>query len=172
MVVKILLADRVRLCASVWAVVRDTHLADDIFQETVLKAIGDPSRFNDARHVSRWAMTAARNLAIDAARHNQRTTAILQELALQRLDDFWLTQSPQQIASWIDALHDCLGKLPERSRELVRLRYEDGMPGETVAKLLRRSLNSVYKNLSRIHEKLRECVSRTLTIREREGEVS
>lgn len=168
LVAKILLSDRVRLSAAVWAVVRDTHLADDIFQETVVKAISDPSRFQDAKHVSRWGMTTARNLAIDAARHSQRTKAILQELALQRLDDFWVTQSPQKIAEWIDVLHECIEKLPDRSRQMVRLRYEDGLPGESVARLTRRSLAAVYKNLSRVHEQLRECVERTLAIRERE----
>ena len=41
-VVKLILSQRVRLTACAWAVVRDTHIADDIFQETVIKAIKDP----------------------------------------------------------------------------------------------------------------------------------
>ena len=44
-VAKLILSQRIRLTACVWAVVRDSHIADDIFQETVVKAIEDPGRF-------------------------------------------------------------------------------------------------------------------------------
>lgn len=60
------------------------------------------------------------------------------------------------------ALIDCLGKLRPRDRELIQCRYAPGASGKTVAKLLRRPVNSVYQSLGRIRRSLLECISRRL----------
>lgn len=160
-VTQILLTERIRLTASIWAVVRDTHLAEDLFQETVMRAIREPDQFHEADHVIPWALKTSRHLAIDSIRRQKRKDSILSELALKQLDEFWQTQKPHDVAARTDLLHECIEKLPEQSRELVRLRYEKGHSCSQVSTIVERTLTSVYKSLSRIHLKLRECVERS-----------
>ena len=107
-VTQILLTERIRITASIWAVVRDSHLAEDLFQETVMRAIREPSQFREEDHVLPWALTTARNLAIDTLRRRDRTASILSDLALQRVDEFWQARSSQEVAARIDSLYECL----------------------------------------------------------------
>lgn len=161
-VTQILLTERIRITASIWAVVRDSHLAEDLFQETVMRAIREPSQFREEDHVLPWALTTARNLAIDTLRRRDRTASILSELALQRVDDFWQARSSQEVAARIDSLYECLDRLPAQSREMIRLRYEQEHSCSEVSSQLERSLTATYKSLSRIHLQLKECVERAI----------
>ena len=62
----------------------------------------------------------------------------------------------------MDALRVCLAKLPAASRELLQMRYDDGLSGAEIAGKMQRSVEAVYQALSRVHRGLRECVERQL----------
>ncbi|MBM3966700.1 MAG: hypothetical protein FJ308_16780 [Planctomycetes bacterium] len=57
-----------------------------------------------------------------------------------------------------DALAECVGGLPTRSRELLAMRYEKGWSCEDISKQLLLSCDAVYQSLSRIRAKLAACV--------------
>ena len=59
-------------------------------------------------------------------------------------------------------LQICIEKLPPKHRELLRLRYNEGKSVKSLARTLNRSLDAVYKGLSRIRQMLHDCISRTL----------
>ena len=63
------------------------------------------------------------------------------------------------------ALEQCLEKLPDRSRRLLKLRYEQSLKLREVAEVLGASLDSVHKALSRLRDRLRDCVERRLGTR-------
>ncbi len=56
------------------------------------------------------------------------------------------------------ALRICMERLPARSRELLRLRYDQGLKLKEMGARLARSLDAVHKALSRIRSALRRCV--------------
>jgi RNA polymerase sigma-70 factor (ECF subfamily) len=60
----------------------------------------------------------------------------------------------------------CMEKLPEESRTLLRMRYDEGRKGEELAQLLRRSEAAIYKALSRLHVALRKCINERLAAQE------
>jgi RNA polymerase sigma-70 factor (ECF subfamily) len=53
-------------------------------------------------------------------------------------------------------------RLPEESRTLLRMRYDEGRNGAELAQLLRRSEAAIYKALSRLHLALRKCINQRL----------
>jgi RNA polymerase sigma-70 factor, ECF subfamily len=63
------------------AMVRDHALAEDLAQETFLRAYGRLSTFAFRSRFSTWLFTIARNLAIDALRQRERRAALLVRLA-------------------------------------------------------------------------------------------
>jgi RNA polymerase sigma-70 factor (ECF subfamily) len=67
------------------------------------------------------------------------------------------------------ALRHCLENLPQESKRLLRMRYDEGRSGRDLAALLRRSEDAVYKALSRLHAVLRKCAEERILLM-REGE--
>jgi len=161
LLVKTLLDTRPRLVAGTVAVVRDVHLAEDVFQEVLLRALRMRESFSDAGGVLAWARVSARNLGIDHVRRAARLGEILSELALDALDAR-LEESGDAQRRRAEAMRGCVEKLPEESRTLLRMRYDEGRKGEELARLLRRSEAAIYKALSRLHQALRKCIDERL----------
>jgi RNA polymerase sigma-70 factor (ECF subfamily) len=154
--VEFLLKDRVRLTAIVAIILRDVHAADDVFQQVVLTALEHRGQFRDAGHATSWALRTARCRAIDLARRRHATT--LNDAALEALDMYWASLSPTHVPARMEALERCLAKLPAKSREMLRLRYESDLTCGQVAARLCRSVEAVYQMLSRLHRRLGECI--------------
>lgn len=159
-IVQVLLRERLRVAASVLAIVRDVHAADDVFQQVVLQALQSREQFRDADHLMAWVLRAARHRAIDLIQ--KRGARCLDESVLELLEDQWSTVPADAVTLRVEALQGCMEKLPEPARRLLRLRYEDGLRCNAVAARLKRSVDAVYQNLSRIHRQLRECIERRL----------
>jgi RNA polymerase sigma factor (sigma-70 family) len=60
------------------------------------------------------------------------------------------------------ALRSCLQKLPEKSRELVERYYYDEMGTPQIAALTQMKADTVCRALSRVREKLRDCIRLSL----------
>jgi len=65
-----------------------------------------------------------------------------------------------ELQARIDFLQECVAKLPQKQRELLRLRYEEQQSVGSVAESLDRPIEGVYKALSRIRLALHKCISR------------
>jgi RNA polymerase sigma-70 factor (ECF subfamily) len=66
------------------------------------------------------------------------------------------------------ALQECIGKLPPDHREILHLRYHEGLKVEDMERSLGRTVWATYRLLSRIRQVLHECVSKTLSRAENE----
>ncbi len=125
--------------------VHDPHQADDLTQETFLKAwrsigtLNDPSRFNA------WLIGIAKTVCIDAHRHANRkkrgTPGASPVRPLQRVesDPEDPTPGPLDLLSQADQrerLIEALKSLPAGQREVLSLRYLAGADYETIAKQL------------------------------------
>ena len=161
LLVKILLGARPRLVAGALAVVRDVHSAEDVFQEVLLRALRMRESFSDEGGVLAWARVAARNLGIDLVRRAGRLDEILSELALDTLDTR-LEELADSQRQRVEAMRECVENLPEDSRSLLRIRYDEGRKGAELSRLLRRNEAAIYKALSRLHQVLRQCINQRL----------
>jgi RNA polymerase sigma-70 factor (ECF subfamily) len=133
---------------------------DDLFQQVVLQALQSCSHFAGPDHLLAWALRVVRHRAVDLLRAHK--VQCLDDAVLDLLEQQWARSSTQEITGRVEALQECLEQLPERSRSLLRLRYEEGLPCAGVAKRLRHSVCAVYHNLSRVHHQLRQCVEQRL----------
>jgi DNA-directed RNA polymerase specialized sigma24 family protein len=60
----------------------------------------------------------------------------------------------------LEALRRCLGRIGGPARELLQMRYRDGLTVAVIAQKLVRSTDAVYQTLSRTHRALRTCIER------------
>lgn len=158
--VRVLLRGRFRMAAIAMAILRDKHAVDDIFQQVVLAALERIAQFHDEAHVLAWGVRAARFRAIDLAR--QRRLRTLSDTMLDRLEARWANLSEEELPDNLRVLHECLDKLSAPARELLRLRYDEGLSVLTIAERLQRNVNATYQSLSRIHRALRDCARHEL----------
>ena len=149
---------RTRLSAAAWMVVRDTHTAEDIFQNVALKAMTREVSFETESALLSWAFISARREGIDWLRRHQLEALGLDEEILNLLDREWQAAPSLPSGAKIEALQECLASAPEGARRLLKLRYFDGCNCEEVAGQMGLGLNVVYKRISRLHESLRQCV--------------
>ncbi len=63
-IVRVLMRDRPRLLANVWAIVRDHHAAKTSFKEDSVLAVHKSSEIDDEEHFGRWLRTALRYKAM------------------------------------------------------------------------------------------------------------
>lgn len=165
-VARLMLKQRMELTAYIQSIVRDIHMAEDVFQDVCVKAIKHHETFNDSLHLTKWTRRVARNRAIDTLRRKENQTLVLNEEALNLLENDWPIEDEGASPKAIEALRGCMGKMTPYSREILRLRYMEGLPGTQVAETLNRKVDTIYKALTRIHMGLRDCVKRRLTGRE------
>jgi RNA polymerase sigma-70 factor (ECF subfamily) len=151
-----LLAERARLMPYIWSIVRDMHLAEDVYQEVLLRAVKHREQIESLEVLPAWARTVGRNLAIDTLRSRGRQPMALSSETLAMLDGAW--DAVAEPADMIEALRRCIGKLPERSRLLVELRYAKEMTGEQISRALGLKPHSVYVSLNRTYHALQECI--------------
>jgi RNA polymerase sigma-70 factor (ECF subfamily) len=63
----------------------------------------------------------------------------------------------------VQALRRCIDKLDRRDYELICLRYRDEVSVKSIAERMGRSIQSVYKRITRIHDALLRCVRKAIS---------
>lgn len=157
-VLQALMQARIRVSAAAWLIVRDTHAAEDIFQNVAVKALTRDLSFESESALLSWAFITARHEGIDWLRRHRRETSCLDTEIMELLEREWQSGAVQPEGLRVDALRECLDAVPEESRRLLRLRYFDGHNCEEIARSMGIGLNAIYKRVSRLHESLRLCI--------------
>ncbi len=160
-----------RIYGMVFSLVPDWAGADDVMQEVSLVLWRRFDEFELGTSFLAWAFTVARYQAL-AYRKKQRaqqarlSTETVEQVAAKIVDTLQESSCERE-----DALGHCLGRLRERDRELVQLRYQPGATTEAVAEAVGKTRAAVYKALSRVHSRLLDCVERYLSSGGRRGEL-
>ncbi len=129
--------------------VKDRDLADDIYQETLIKAVRviDERRYKENGKFLSWVMRIAHNQVIDHFRAEKQNKTINESaagydiLSSQRLSEGSIedTLVGEQIAADLRRLVD---SLPDEQQEVVRLRYFSGLSFKEIAEQTEVSINT------------------------------
>lgn len=156
---KLLLPVQPDLQAFIASVVRDRSAADDLYQEVCLALWQSFGVYDPARPFGAWARGVAAKKVLQSHEKSRRIPLAFSPKAIQAVLEAFDRAEPEGPAA-TDGLRDCIARLPERSRQLLALRYERGLKLGEMARQLGRSLDAVHKLLSRIRENLEECLRR------------
>jgi RNA polymerase sigma-70 factor (ECF subfamily) len=148
---------RQRLSAAAWLIVRDAQAVEDLFQNVALKSVTKNVSFEHEGALLSWAMVSIKREAIDWLRKRRPETLGLEPEVLDLISEEW-SAPPQPEGIRMEALRECLASVPEKSRQLLHLRYFDGHACDEVARQVGASVDAVYQRLSRLHRALKECV--------------
>ena len=157
-ILRFLMQSRKRISAAAWLVVKDAHVAEDIFQNTVLKAVTKDVNFDAEAALFSWAFITARRDSLNWCRKHGRESVGIDEDILTLIHQDWQHDHLNPKGNRFELLRDCMEELPIKAEKILRLRYFEGLSCGEIADSISITLDAVYKRISRIQNSLRKCV--------------
>jgi RNA polymerase sigma-70 factor (ECF subfamily) len=159
--VRLLGQNQRRIFLYVIALVPSWNDAEEIVQETSLVLWREFGQFQLGTNFAAWACKVAFHQVLAWRKRKQRDRL--------QFSDAFMEAVAQEAASSGDFLEEraramsgCIEKLPAPQREMLQLRYHAGMDIEAIARRVDRSVEAVYRALSRIRQAIHQCVTQTL----------
>ena len=151
------LVDRYRapLVRLAYRLTHDPDEANDIAQDSFLRAYRRLGEFHPERPFARWLFVIARNASLDAIRRRRRAA----NLSVQDFGFEHEAPGPEDLALRNDEaqrVRDALEGLPSKYREVLELYYLSGLRYREVADALGIPIGTVKTYISRAKRRLRE----------------
>lgn len=137
-----------KIYTSIYLFVKDTELAEDIFQDVFIKIIRSlaKGKYNHQGKFLQWAMRISYNMCVDHFRKSKRRTKVS---PTETFDIFDILESPEEnmeqqiMKSQVhQKIRKVVDKLPEEQREVVILRHYADMSFKEIAQLTHVSINT------------------------------
>jgi RNA polymerase sigma-70 factor, ECF subfamily len=138
--------------------------AEDLVQETYLRAIRAMGRLRDDSNVKGWLFTILRNVWLNELRQrrkapesvdvegDERISGLVDDTMKSPYDAYVLTAERQHLRA-------ALQQLPEEAREVILLREWQELSYQEIATILDCPVGTVMSRLSRARSKLRDLLS-------------
>ncbi|MEY3800371.1 MAG: hypothetical protein RLZZ548_251 [Bacteroidota bacterium] len=139
---------RTRILSSIYLLVGDRYLAEDIFQETFIKVIHSiqHGKYNHEDKFLPWALRIARNMSIDSIRSRKRMPVVVDTDGRDVFDAMGISvnsQEDQRVAKdEIEILKQWIWELPEDQREVLILRQYADLSFKEIAALTETNINT------------------------------
>ena len=161
-----------RIFGYLMGMVRDRTVADDLFQETFIRAIramnAEKGSYDAHGKWLQWIMRIARNAALDHMRtqKRRRSRAAFEDDENFDLDQIAVDGEPTaaealQREEQNEFLYACIDRLPDEQREVVLLRHESDLTFREIAVLTDCSINTALGRMRYALLNLRRMMEET-----------
>ena len=141
----------------------DQIAVKDALQNTALTLLRKFGDYNENRPFLPWALGMAKYEYLGQKRDAARSKIVCNTDFLDRYTQVWSEAAPR-LSTEASALKDCVTKLPERQREIVRLRYFEDLNAVEIAPRMTLTSANVRAILKRTRDALRRCVEERLRL--------
>ena len=131
--------------------------ADDLVQETYLRAFRFSHRFEPGTHLRAWLFQILRNTFLTFYRLRERESALAED-GVPDWDVPMFHDAPDESSSAVDAhtdLERAMFRLPEEFRTVLLLAEVEGMPLEEISRVMACPVGTVKSRIFRAKERLR-----------------
>src|SRR3954451_4488531 len=157
-----LLSATPHLRAFAMSLIGQREAADDLVQDTIVRALQYRSRFEPGTNLQAWLITMLRNLFYSDHRKRRREVEDVDGLYAAKL-----STPPEQPGSVeFAALEAALAKIPEEQREAVLLVGAEGYSYEEAAEICGTKIGTIKSRVNRARRRLAELLGH-----EHEGDV-
>lgn len=154
------------LFAYIMRLTRDTDKANDVFQETFMKAIIciRGHQYRATGKFSAWLMRIAHNLVIDSTRSNKNMPQLDGEIQSDaiynnvNLSQECIEEEMFRMAD-VQALESLIGKLPLVQQEVVHLRFYEGLSFKEISDVTNVSINTALGRIRYATLNLRKMIT-------------
>jgi len=146
-----------RIYNTAWRLTDDRHLAEDISQEVLVRALRRESDEQD--NLAAWLYVVTRNLAMNACRSRRRSRvvgAVNDALASTTRGDPAAPVARQELS---EAVRGAIANLPEPQRAALVLAKYEGLCVDEIAAILGCTRDAVKMRVSRAMQQLRRALA-------------
>jgi RNA polymerase sigma-70 factor (ECF subfamily) len=127
------------------SIIGDRHLAEDAAQQTFAKAVRKMTQLKNKSKFVSWLAAICRNVALDLAHNRER---------LQGAEDLSTIAAKSHENDITETVKEALNKLSSSAKEIIFLRYYDGMTYEQISAVLQISEQAINGRLRRAKKKM------------------
>lgn len=140
---------------------RDTEAANDLYQETLYKALANKEKYNAGTNIKAWLFTIMRNIFINDYRRKAKQKTIFDNTP----NDFLINQKQASISNAAESdlrikeINKAIQQLPEIFKTPFLL-YFDGYKYNEIAEVLIEPLGTIKSRIHFARKLLKEQISR------------
>jgi RNA polymerase sigma factor (sigma-70 family) len=153
------------LLAFIRSGIRDEHLVDDIFQETMLTAWKRLDDYDHERPFAPWLRGIAGKLMLSYYRQQRSRGVPLDDAVLTWLGERFERMHRLNGDSFLEklaTLRDCIAALPEHYRSPIELRYGQESSLDAMVASMKLTVETIKKRPTRAKAKLADCLNAKL----------
>jgi len=153
---------RGRLYNFVFRFVSDRETAEDIVQETFLRAFRKRKEYRAIANFSTWLFTIAGSLAKSELRRRKRWRFFSlhrdddSETGIELPDETYRPDKVVESSLADDQIHEAIAALPENYRQVILLRDVEGMAYQEIAEIVDCPVGTVKSRVNRARLKLQQ----------------
>lgn len=156
-----------KVYTTIYLIVKDQYIAEDLLQETFIKAIkklrsGD---YNEEGKFLPWIMRIAHNLAIDYFRRAKRYPTVIMEDGTSIFNSLNFSEDSMESIRIKDETHailkDLIKTLPEPQKEVLLMRHYGEMSFQEIAEATGVSINTALGRMRYALINLRKKLEKT-----------
>lgn len=150
-----------RLYAYILSLAGDRDQAREVLQETNLVIWRKADQFEPGTNFIAWAFKIARLQLMAYRQKIARDRLVFDDSLLLDMADIF--DEDDAFDARQDALAQCIEEIAPNHRNLIRIRYTDGLSVKEIASQLDKSANAVAKVLHRTRLALMKCIDQRLS---------
>ncbi len=155
-----------RVYQTAYFIVQDRHLAQDVTQETFLKAFQNLHKVEDGNKLGPWLATIATRTAIDFLRKIQRRNdTVTEDVIIDNMVHHDQVSSVEQITEehlLKELLQENLAALKPEYKQVIVLKYEYDLKEKEIAEALNLSVSAVKSRLHRAKDALKRLLQQNV----------
>ena len=156
-----------RIFTTIILIVKDSYIAEDLFQETFIKIIKNlkKGKYNEEGKFLPWAIRIARNMAIDYFRKMKRMPAVTRsdgedvfrkiKLAVDNHEEQMIRLEKESMVRAV------INKLPEEQRQVLILRHYGDLSFKEIAAMTGVSINTALGRMRYALNNMRKMMEHT-----------
>lgn len=143
------------------SVVWNPHDAEDVVQQVAYQAGRNYEKYDANRPFAAWVMGIAKNEVRMYLRGHSRDRHVFGDNVLDLIAST-AEREAEAMPPRSQALRDCLKRVPDSGKALLRMRYAENQKGPELSRRLGLSQNAVLLRLRRLRAALAKCIEERL----------
>ncbi|MEP3481287.1 MAG: sigma-70 family RNA polymerase sigma factor [Fuerstiella sp.] len=149
--------DHQRIFGYIFSQLHNRADTEDVFQQTSLSLWRRFDEFDRDREFFPWACGVAFNTVRNFLRKSGRSRLHFNDELLSKISEERVA-SDTELQAFGDRLDQCINRLGEKDRKLIRQAYRGNQTVIEIAETMGRAVRTLYNRLNLIRRKLAECM--------------
>jgi RNA polymerase sigma-70 factor (ECF subfamily) len=163
--VRFFVAHEAELYSYAYSLMANREEAKDVTQEAAVTMWQQFGEFDPARPFRPWALRYVYFTALKFRKRSSASRYKISDEAVEALAEAVAAEeesSPTITQRRLEALGECIDKLPAPARRLMSQRYRQGHSIQEIARRSGRNLHSLYKTFEKMRAALQQCIDAVL----------